>query len=103
MNDKINNNSNSPSEAPKGGDSVSRDSSTQCPSDAVQAKPLEVKVHGNFDRALKAFRAQVQKERILSLYKEKKIYEKPSARRRRKNNEAKRNALTEHLKDSKSK
>lgn len=59
--------------------------------EAVQAQPLEVKVYGNnFDKALRAFRALVQKERILSSYKEKQSYEKPSDRRRRKRNEMKR-------------
>ena len=62
--------------------------------EAVQAKPLEVKVYGNnFDQALRAFRALVQKERILSSYKEKQSYEKPSVKRRRKRNEAKRKML----------
>lgn len=62
--------------------------------EAVQAQPLEVKVYGNnFDRALRAFRALVQKERILSSYKEKQSYEKPSDKRRRKRNEAKRKAM----------
>lgn len=57
----------------------------------VQAKPLEVKVYGNaFEKALRAFRALVQKERILSAYKEKQVYEKPSDRNRRKKNEARR-------------
>lgn len=52
--------------------------------------PLEVKVYyNNFDRAMKAFRAIVQKERILSLYKQKQSYEKPSVKRRRKQNEMK--------------
>jgi|SRR5579885_1879403 small subunit ribosomal protein S21 len=60
----------------------------------VQAQPLEVKVYGNnFDKALKAFRALVQKERILSTYKEKQSYEKPSQKRRRKRNEMKRKLL----------
>lgn len=53
----------------------------------VLAKPLEVKVVGNFDRAFKAFRAIVQKEKILPTYKEKQAYEKPSDKRRRKINE----------------
>lgn len=57
----------------------------------VQAKFLEVKVYNNnFDKALKAFRALVQKERVLSIYKERQTYEKPSDKRRRKNNEVKR-------------
>lgn len=81
--------------APKGGDNDSRDSSTQGPGEAIQAQPLEVKVYGNnFEKALKAFRALVQKERILSAYKDKQTYEKPSDKRRRKRNEAKRK-LTE--------
>lgn len=56
---------------------------------AVIAKPIEVVVYNNaFDKALRAFRALVQKERILSLYKEKQVYEKPSDRKRRKKNES---------------
>ncbi len=50
--------------------------------------PLEVKVYGNnFDRAFKIFRTLVQKERILSLYKQNQSYEKPSVKKRRKQNE----------------
>lgn len=60
----------------------------------VQAVPLEVVVYGNnFDKALRYFRAKVQKERILSLYKEKQSYEKPSNKRRRKRNEMKRKLM----------
>jgi ribosomal protein S21 len=60
------------------------------PTDAVQAIPLEVKVYNNFDKAFKAFRAQVQKERILALYKEKQSFEKRSDKLRRKRNEMRR-------------
>ena len=64
------------------------------PGDAIQAQPLEVKVFGNnFDKALRAFRALVQKERVLSAYKEKQSYEKPSDKRRRKINESKRKQM----------
>jgi small subunit ribosomal protein S21 len=56
-------------------------------SDAIEAIPLQVKVYDNFDRAFKAFRALVQKERILSTYKEKQSYEKPSEKKRRKRND----------------
>lgn len=60
----------------------------------VEAKPLEVKVYGNnCDKAIKAFRTLVQKERILSVYKDKQSYEKPSDRIRRKKNESKRKRL----------
>jgi small subunit ribosomal protein S21 len=86
----------SSNKALKGGDTDSRDSSTHYPSDSVQATPLEVKVYGNnFERALKAFRALVQKERTLSSYKERQSYEKPSDKRRRKRNEAKRKSMEE--------
>jgi small subunit ribosomal protein S21 len=61
----------------------------------VQAKPLEVKVfNNNFDKALRAFRALVQKERVLSTYKDRQSFEKPSDKKRRKRNEAKRKMLT---------
>jgi small subunit ribosomal protein S21 len=59
----------------------------------VQSKPLEVKVHDNFDRAMKIFRNMVQKERVVSNYKEKQSFEKPSDKKRRKRNERKRKAL----------
>ncbi len=59
----------------------------------VQAKPLEVKVYNNFEMALKAFRAIVQKERILSTFKDKQRYEKPSDKKRRKRNESRRKVL----------
>jgi ribosomal protein S21 len=71
------------------------DNYTYKTSEAVQAKPLEVKVYNdkNFDKALKAFRALVQKEKILSIYKESLVYEKPSDRKRRKRNEFKRKLI----------
>jgi small subunit ribosomal protein S21 len=81
----------------KGGDNkaiVVSDKKTVGPGESIQAQPLEVKVYGNnFDKALRAFRALVQKERILSTFKEKQSYEKPSDKRRRKRNESKRKLL----------
>lgn len=78
----------------KGGDSSSRENSDFSHIEPVLAKPLEVIIYnGNFDRALKAFRALVQKERILSIWKEKQSYEKPSVRRRRKRNDRKRKLM----------
>jgi len=75
----------------KGGDTNSVGSKL---GETILAQPLEVKVYNNnFDKALRAFRALVQKERILSLYKEKQSYEKPSQKRRRKKNEMKRKLL----------
>lgn len=72
----------------KGGDNSSNE--TKAEHTPVQAQPLEVKVYDNFDKALRAFRALVQKERVLSIYKERQSYEKPSDKRRRKRNEMKR-------------
>jgi small subunit ribosomal protein S21 len=86
--------------ASKGGDYNSRESSSHYPSDAIEATPIEIKVYGNnFEKALKAFRALVQKERILSDFKEKQVYEKPSDKRRRKRNEAKRKSMENDVTD----
>ncbi len=83
---------NPPKKASKGGESqpvVVNDKFAHI--EPVQALPLEVKVYNNnFDKALRAFRALVQKERILSNYKENQSFEKPSDKRRRKRNEMKR-------------
>ena len=80
--------------APKGGDTVAAVPDKFAHIEAIQEQPLEVKVYGNnFDKALRAFRALVQKERVLSAYKEKQSYEKPSDKRRRKINESKRKQL----------
>jgi len=80
--------------APRGGETVAAVPNKIGPGEAIQAQPLEVKVYGNnFDKALRAFRALVQKERILSTYKERQSYEKPSDKRRRKRNESKRKLL----------
>lgn len=69
--------------------------------DPVTASYLEVKVYNNqFDRAIRAFRALVQKERILSSYKERQSYEKPSDKKRRKRNEMKRKLLELEMKNS---
>lgn len=63
----------------------------------VVAVPLEVKIFNgdknSFDRAFRAFRALVQKEKILSLFKEKQTFEKPSDKKRRKRNESQRKRL----------
>lgn len=79
--------------APKGGESVAAVPDKFAHIEPVQAQPLEVKVYGNFDKALRAFRALVQKERILSTYKENQSYEKPSDKKRRKRNEMRRKRL----------
>jgi ribosomal protein S21 len=80
--------------APRGGETVAAVPDKFSHIEAIQTEPLEVKVFGNnFDKALRAFRALVQKERILSAYKEKQSYEKPSDKHRRKINESKRKQL----------
>jgi small subunit ribosomal protein S21 len=91
MSDDPKRNKKTPNSTPKGGEIVSAPDHRVGPGEAVQAKPLEVVVYdGNFEKALRAFRALVQKERILSLFKEKQSYEKPSVKKRRKRAEMKR-------------
>lgn len=55
-------------------------------------KPLEVEVRGSsqedFERAHKIFKSLVQYEKIISQYKERQFYEKPSDKKRRKRREA---------------
>lgn len=63
------------------------------PGDAIQCKPLEVKVYNNnFDRAFKAFRSLVQKDRTLSEFKDRQRFEKKSDKLRRKQKEARKKA-----------
>ncbi len=95
MKDQRRNKRNNYKKAPRGGESQPVDVNDKFAHiQPVQAQPLEVKVYGNnFDKALRAFRALVQKERVLSSYKEKQSYEKPSDKRRRKRNESKRKQL----------
>lgn len=50
--------------------------------------PLEVKVTGSFEDALRRFKMYTQSEGILSDWKERSRYEKPSEKRRRKDREA---------------
>jgi len=50
--------------------------------------PIQVEVTSNFEEALRRFKSMVQKSKILSLYKEKQFYEKPSEKKRRKRREA---------------
>jgi small subunit ribosomal protein S21 len=67
--------------------------------DSNYFKPVQVQVFGNgFERAMKTFRQIVQSENILSEYKEKSRYEKPSDKKRRKQSEAIQNAYKEEMK-----
>lgn len=63
--------------------------------------PLEVKIYNNFDKAMKVFRSLVQSDGILSLYKEKQSYEKPSDKKRRKKNESIQRNLENEVKQKK--
>jgi len=56
-------------------------------------KPLQVEVTGSFEDAIRKFKSLVQKEKILSKYKERQSYEKPSERKRRKAREARERAF----------
>lgn len=84
-------------EATKGGESFSQNvvKTTSAVSEAVYARPLEIKVGDNFERAFRIFRTMVQKERIVSQYKKSSVYEKPSDKKSRKRSEASRKRLEE--------
>lgn len=62
--------------------------------------PIEVKVF-NFEKAFKIFRALVQSERVISKYKEKQAYEKPSEKKRRKHNEMLKRSFENEMKQKK--
>lgn len=52
-------------------------------------KPLQVVVYNDdFDGAHKLFKGLLQREKVISLYKERRYYEKPSDKKRRKRREA---------------
>jgi len=58
----------------------------------AQISPLQIKVRGesreDLESASRAFKSLVQKEKIISLYKEKQSYEKPSEKKRRRRKES---------------
>lgn len=55
----------------------------------VVVKPLEIQVvNGNFEDAFRRFKSLVQKEKVVSDYKTRQGYEKPSEKKRRKRREA---------------
>jgi small subunit ribosomal protein S21 len=76
------------SRAPRGGETTALE-----PHTPIQGKPLEIKVGEQFDKAFKIFRSIVQKERVVSSFKEKQAYEKPSVKRRRKQAESRQKRL----------
>ena len=57
------------------------------PQEIKDWSPIQVEVGSNFEDAIRRFKSQVQREGVLSLYKEKQRYEKPSERKRRKKRE----------------
>lgn len=54
----------------------------------TEIRPLQIEVNDNFEESLGRFKALFQKEKIVSLLKEKSRYEKPSEKKRRKRREA---------------
>lgn len=73
----------------KGGEKI-KETKKHLPDDYLnEFRPLEVRVSGYyFDRAFKTFRSLVQKDGILSEYKQRQAFEKPSVKRRRKRAES---------------
>lgn len=56
--------------------------------DFDKIRPIEIVVDGDFDFAVKKFKALFQKEKVIGRLKEKATYEKPSDKKRRKQKEA---------------
>lgn len=58
----------------------------------AQLSPIQVTLRGttkeDFEQAFRAFKKLVNNEKVLSLYKEKQAYEKPSVKKRRKRKES---------------
>ncbi len=51
-------------------------------------KPLQVEVRDSFEDAVRRFKSEVQKEKIINMVKERRFYEKPSVLKKRKKREA---------------
>lgn len=72
------------------------------PLDLNYFEPLQIRPReqnrDSFDDAVKVFKSVVQKEKILSLYKEKQTYEKPSVKKRRKRREAEERRISTEIK-----
>ena len=62
--------------------------------------PIQVEVTSSFEEALRRFKSMVQKEKVISLYKEKQRYEKPSIKKRRKRREAAERRRVTELRDA---
>jgi small subunit ribosomal protein S21 len=85
---------NNNSKISKGGDNSF--SFTGIPGPAVECQPLQaVNYDNNFERMFKVFRSKVQKDKIVSKLKEKRAFEKPSDKRRRKIKESARKRFEE--------
>ena len=82
----------------KGGETQDNPVDANIAHNPVQATPLQVVVYGNFERAFRTFKNMVQKERVLSDFKEKQSFEKKSDKKRRKRNEAKRELFEDSFK-----
>lgn len=59
------------------------------PGKPVEVTPLQVKVqHGNFEDAFRRFKLEFQREKVVTVLKERSSYEKPSDKKRRKKRES---------------
>ena len=73
---------------------VSGNEDANLPHNPVQAQPLEVVIgDGNFDRAFRLFRSLVQIEGVIAVYKDRRCFEKPSVKKRRKRAENQRKRM----------
>jgi small subunit ribosomal protein S21 len=75
-----------------------RKSNSEVKTGVEKIRPLEVVVERDFEGALRAFKALVQKEKILTQYKDKQVFEKPSVKKRRKRRESQRRRIANEAK-----
>jgi ribosomal protein S21 len=69
------------------------------PADLSYFEPLQISTDkGRFEEASRIFKSMVQKEKVISLYKEKQAFEKPSVKKRRKSREAQERKFAMELK-----
>lgn len=62
-------------------------------------KPLQVEVRDSFEDAVRRFKSEVQKEKILNTLKEKRHYEKPSVLKKRKRRESEKRRFISELRE----
>ena len=69
------------------------------PAPAIEIKPIEVHVTSSFEDACRRFKSAVQKEGVLSEFKDRMKYEKPSVKKRKKARQSVERRMLEELRE----